>query len=99
MLGDELDLQFILTNVAPNIRKRLDCDTAIILGAALLYSIFCIDDSTNNVSFTISSRVRNAFSQIGFDTARVVKKVPVVCTRNEGEIYIDNIIPDEQLQA
>ena len=99
MLGDEVDLQFILTNFAPNIRKRFDCDTAIILGTTLLYSIFCIDDSTNNVPFTISSRVRNAFSQIEFDTARVVKRVPAVCTRNEGEIYIDDSISDEQLQA
>ena len=60
-LSDQVDRQFVLTNVVPNIRKRFDEDTSVILGTALLYSIFCIDESSNNVPSSISSCDCNPF--------------------------------------
>ena len=99
MLGSEVDSQFVLTHVVPHIHKRLNDETSLILGTALLYSICCIDDTTNNVPSSIASRVRNALNQAGIDPTEAVKRIPVVCTGHEGEIYIDDIIPKQQLQG
>ena len=71
----------------------------MILGTALLYSIYCLDESSNNVPASISNRVCGAFNATGHDMSQVVKKIPVVCTGNEGKIYIDDIVTDQDLQA
>ena len=90
--------EFVLHHVVPNIRKRFDDETAVILGTALLYLVFCINDNTNNVPINLSNRIRTAYANSVTDpTILPVRRVPIVCTGNEGEIYIDEILTDEQL--
>ena len=100
VLQNDVDDQFVLSNVVPNIRNKFDDETALIFGTALMYSIFCIDDTTNNVPSSICTRVRNAYRNGGYDTTKdPVRRVPIVCTGHEGEVYIDDIVTDTQLQA
>ena len=84
-LEDYVDEAFILSNVVPNIHKRFNEETALIFGTALLYSVFCLDDATNNVPSSISSRVCAAYTSAGLDiTKPPVRQVSLVCTRHEG---------------
>ena len=90
--------QFVLTHVVPSIRANLDDDISVIFGTALMYSIFCISDDTNNVPPSLRNRVRNAYKNEVEDPNKApVRRVSVICTGNEGEIYIDDIITDAQL--
>ena len=90
--------EFVLHHVVPNIRKRFDDETAVILGTALLYLVFCINDNTNNVPVNLSNCIRTAYvNSVTDPTILPVRRVPIVCTGNEGEIYIDEILTDEQL--
>ena len=92
--------EFILNHVAPNIRKRFDEEILVILGMALLHSIFCINDTSNNVPSTISRRVRTAYTGIVDDpSVPPVRRGPILCTGNAGEIYIDDFLSKDQLQA
>ena len=94
---DGIDEEFVLNFVAPNIRKRVGDEAAVILGNALLYAIFNISDDTNNVPPNILNRVRAAYSDLVSDPSiSPVTRVPVVCTGNEGEVYIDAILTEDQ---
>ena len=94
---DGIDEEFVLKFVAPNIRKRLGDEAAVILGNALIYAIFNISDDTNNVPPSISNRVCAAYSDLVSDpTISPVTRVHVVCTGNEGEVYIDAILTEDQ---
>ena len=46
----------------------------------------------------LSNRIQTAYTNSVTDpTILPVRRVPIVCTGNEGEIYIDEILTDEQL--
>ena len=96
VLEDHVDEEFVLNYVVPNIRKRFNDETALIFGTALLYSIFCVDDATNNVPSSIALCVCAAYTSAGLDTSKPpVRRVPVVCTGHKGEIYINDIVTDQ----
>ena len=99
MLQNKVTDQFVLTHVVPNIRKKYDDATAVIFGTALLYSIFCVDNDFNTPA-SICSRVRNAYRSEEYDVnIPPVRRIPIVCTGHEGEIYIDDVVTVAQLQA
>ena len=67
VLQNNVTDQFVLTHVVPNTRKKFDDAPAVILGTALLFSIFCIDDESNNVPASICISVRNAYRSEGYN--------------------------------
>ena len=84
--------------MVPNIRANLGDDISVIFGTALMFSIFCINDETNNVPPSLRNRVRNAYNNEVEDPNKApVRRVPVICIGNEGVIYIDDVITDAQL--
>ena len=88
--------EFILRYVMPSSRQRISEEVSKILGTALLFFIF--EDSTNHIPEDIVTRVRNAYAGVSNDpTQNPVARVPVVCTCHEGEVYIDTIASDEDL--
>ena len=83
---------FILEHVVSNIRKRFSDDVALIFGTALLYYAYA--DESNHVPNVIKSRIFDAMRGVSeHPTENPVEKVPVVCTGNDGEVYIDEISP------
>jgi len=87
---------FILRHVMPSAKGRLADSVCIILGKALLFFIF--EDKTNHAPDDIVTRVKNAYAGVTNDVTQApVVRVPIVCTGHEGEVYIDTIASDEQL--
>ena len=81
---------FIFEFVAPNIRKRLVDDVTLILGTALLYFIY--QDEDNQVPSCIKRRVFDAMPTVSrTPNENPVAQIPVICTGNDGEVYIDAI--------
>ena len=94
---------YILSNVVPNIRRRLPEAAALVLGKALLWLIYSMYDATNNVvPQNFRNRIRREINEIvsaadaevdcndpGYNP---IRRVPVVVTGREGCVYID-VIP------
>ena len=58
---------------------------------------FCFDNDSNTPA-SICFRVRNAYMSEGYDVnIPPVRRIPIVCTGHEGEIYIDDVVTDAQL--
>ena len=86
---------FVLEFVVPNLKKRFDNDVALIFGTALLYYVYA--DESNQVPPEIKTRVRSAMTSVSpRPNDNPVKKSPVVCTGNDGEIYIDELSTSNQ---
>jgi hypothetical protein len=87
---------FILHYVTPHVRIRSGDATAIILGRALLWYAFSEPGATD-IPLDILNRIREAYGAIATnnlpDGTNPVKKIPLVITGHEGEVYIDDI-PD-----
>ena len=50
------------------------------------------------MSVTLSNRIQTAYvNSLTDPTISPVRRVPIMCTYHEGEIYIDEILTDEQL--
>jgi hypothetical protein len=87
---------FILNYVTPHVRTRTGDRTAIVLGRALLWLAFSEESDTTDLPLDIYPRIHDAYDAIGNDLPEgrnPVKKIPLVITGNEGEVYIDEI-PD-----
>ena len=86
---------FVLEYVVPNLRKRFSDEVALIFGTALLYYIYA--DTESQVPDELKKRV---FDARGSEAENVnpVKRIPVVCTGNDGEVYIDEIAPQTNEQ-
>ena len=88
--------EFILRYVMPSANRRINKEVCIILGKALLFSIF--EDDENHIPEDISTRVKTAYAGVAVDPSQnPVIRVPIVCTGHEGEVYIDTIAIDEDL--
>ena len=88
--------EFILRYVMPSANRRITKEVCIILGKALLFFIF--EDETNHIPEDISTRVKTAYAGVTVDSSQnPVIRVPIVCTGHEGEVYIDTIATDEDL--
>ena len=94
---------FLLSNVVPNIRKRMSEAVALVLGKALLWMIFSpYDEAHHVIPQDFKQRIQMEWKEIisatvvGVDCedARYnpIKRVPVVVTGDHGCVYID-IVP------
>ena len=94
---------FLLSNVVPNIRKRMSEAVALVLGKALLWMIFSPYDETHHViPQDFKQRIQMEWKEIisatvvGVDCEdsryNPIKRVPVVVTGDHGCVYID-IVP------
>ena len=94
---------FVLSNVVPNIRKRMSDTAALVLGKALLWLIYSPYDVEHNiVPQDFKQRIKMELKEI--ITATVVgvdcddahynpiTRVPVVVTGDQGRVYID-VVP------
>ena len=89
---------FILEFVAPNIRKQFDDNVALILGTVLLYMIY--QDEDIQIPNFIKRRVLEAMPTVSRTlNDNPVRRIPVVCTSNDGEVYIDEILSEEETQG
>ena len=94
---------FLLSNVVPNLRRRMSESCCFILGKALLWYIY----STNNiVPQDFRDRVKRELNEILRAAGDVnvdnpdfnpVRKVPVVVSGDEGSVFIEVI--DEEILA
>jgi hypothetical protein len=94
---------FILTNVVPNMRKRLSESCCYILGKALLWYIFY---PNNTVPQEFANRIKFELKEIylasgvdGVDDPdfNPVTKVPVIISGDEGTVFIE--VVEESLQG
>lgn len=87
---------WILQFVVPHLRTTVDDEVAKILGRALLWYAFTPEGQAD-IPENIFNRIRHAYVGVANDLeegANPVKKVPLVVTGGEGEVYIDEI-PEE----
>ena len=83
----------ILTKVVPNIRRRLPDLTVIVLGKTVLWLIFSSVGSDFN-STADRDRVKRDSSETGIVGAEgqdPIAKVPVLVSKNQGTVFIDEI--------
>jgi hypothetical protein len=95
---------FILSNVVPNIRKRVSDMAALVLGKALLWLIYSPYNATNNiVPQEMKNRIQMEWNEIvsagegnNVDCTssdyNPICRVPVVVTGDQGCVYID-VVP------
>jgi len=90
--GSGITNDFILENVMTKARARVGDSVAKVLGKALLWYI--MDPSSDgDIPDFLSLRVKNAYRYIQLlpENVNPIKRVPVVITGHEGEVYIDEI--------
>ena len=78
--------------MTPNIIGCLGDEVLLVLGRALLFYI-CSPEGLEDVPASIQSRARNAYLYIytlPIDM-NLVKKIPLIITEHEDEVYIDKI--------
>jgi hypothetical protein len=86
---------FILDYVTPHVRTKLGDPTALVLGYALLWYAFS-ERGAADMPLNIFRRIHEAYDGIDNDLAEginPVKKIRLVITGHEGEVYMDDI-PD-----
>ncbi len=94
---------FILSNVVPNVRKRLPDSAALVLGKALLWLIYSPYDATNNVvPHDFKNQIRMEWNEVVSATVvgiecdapgyNPIRRVPVVVTGDQGCVHID-VVP------
>jgi hypothetical protein len=90
--GSGITDDFILENVMTKARTRVGDNVAKVLGKALLWYIMdpCSD---GDIPDFLSLRIKNAYQYIQLlpENVNPIKRVPVVITGHEGEVYIDEI--------
>jgi len=86
---------WMLETVIPNGRTMVDDAAAVIIGKALLWYSF-VPEGHAGVPAALRARIRDAYALINNDFeagTNPVRKIPVVVTGHDGEVYIDEI-PD-----
>jgi hypothetical protein len=86
---------FILEYVTPHVRTKTGDPTALVLGRALLWYAFS-EMGASDLPLDVFRRIHEAYDEINNhlpEGINPVKKIPLVITGNEGEVYIDEI-PD-----
>jgi len=88
-----LSEDFILQYVTPNIKKRFPREVALILGYALMWVIFS-PNGKDVVPESIYDRVTMAFASVrrGDENLNPIRKIPLVVTGNDGQVYIVNLL-------
>ena len=95
--------QWIYDYVVPGICKYFDPIVTIVLGRALLWRIFEIDESTI-VPLQMLLRVKCAYRELGAaceldEGENLVIKVPLMVTGDDAMVYIDSIFADDDCEG
>ena len=94
---------FILTNVVPNICKKIPNSAAFVFGKAILWLLFSPSADNFCIPAEYMSRIKQLLNGLrdmgeeGDDLSPIVR-VPVLVTGDEGTVYID-IMPNEEEEA
>jgi hypothetical protein len=93
--GSGITDTFLLEHVVPNVWICYPDDVAKVLGKALLWFIFS-PDSSNYLPTPLQDCIENAYNGIGQlpPGENPVKKIPLVVSGNEGELYLDELGED-----
>jgi hypothetical protein len=88
--GIDIGSEWLFENVLPNIRNKFRNDTKLccVLALPLLYA--CMKDDIM-IPEGIRIRVKDAYSNLGFDEDQPVKKIPLHVYRIEDRLMIDPI--------
>ena len=87
---------FILEHVVPGMASRVPKDVCIILGTALLWFVF--SDNDNAVPNAIAQRIKLAYANYcsdSFGENNPVKRIPIIITGHEGQVYMDELVATE----
>ena len=101
-IGNHIDMMktFILTEVVPNIRKRVPESCALVLGKALLWFIFSNSTVANNfLPENFQARIKKELLEIltasgsppDDENFNPIRRVPVVVSGDQGSVFIDTI--------
>jgi hypothetical protein len=95
--------EFIFTNVYPAKLRHIPHSCALVLGTALLYYCFTSTGS-EHVPPYICDRVTNAYRQLERRTdepmmENPVNKVGLIPSGNEGQVFLDEVIPEFEQQT
>ena len=102
-IGNYIEMMktFVLTEVVPNIRKRLPESCALVLGKALLWFIYSNDAISNNfLPEEFKNRIKNNLSEILTASGspppvdgdfNPIRRVPVVVSGDQGSVFIDTV--------
>ena len=92
-----VDRDFILEHVTPRIRSVFGDNVAAVLGTALLWYAFTTEGE-QDIPQNLQQRITHAYSnipgclQVGVSP---VRKVPIIVSGNEGEVYMDELPSSE----
>jgi hypothetical protein len=106
-IGNNMEMlrTFVLTQVVPNIRRRVPESCALVLGKALLWFIYCDDAiSENFLPEEFKSRIKLELNEIltasGVDVEvnnfNPIRRVPVIVSGDQGSVFIDCIEAEDQ---
>ena len=93
-----IDKEWILNNVMPHGRTMIDDDAAVVLGTAVLWYAFT-PEGIANMPPALYQQIRDRYALLPNNSepaTNPVKKIPIVVSGNDGEVYMDEI-PDELL--
>ena len=102
----EMMKTFVLTQVVPNIRRRVPDSCALVLGKAFLWFIYCNGTenffSVEDEAFrhTIKTELNEILTASGIDVEREnynpIRRVPVIVSGDQGSVFIDAIFDEEE---
>ena len=91
-----IDDDWILSTVMPHGCTKIDNNAAVVLGRAVLWYAFTAEGIADMPPM-LYQRICNAYALLNNDleaTTNPVKKIPLVVSGNDGEVYMDEI-PDD----
>jgi hypothetical protein len=93
--GSGVTDDFLLQHVVPNIRARFPADVATVLAKPLLWMLF--SSERNYLPQAMRDRIQTAYNNIRVLPAgeNPVKKLLLVVTGNEGEVFLDEVGNDQ----
>ena len=100
---------FVLTQVVPNIRRRVPDSCALVLGKAFLWFLYRNDTAgffsvaDEEFKTAIKTELNEILTASGIDVGQEnynpIRRVPVVVSGVQGSVFIDAIFEEEQEQV
>ena len=93
--GSGLSDEWVLTHVVPNISNKFHRGIAVVLGRALLYA--AIED-LNFICPRLKASIITKYQVVKKDDKNPIKKVPIIVSGDEGQLYLDEVEEEEDDQ-
>ena len=93
LVHTNIDDEWMLQHVCPNIKKRFNNQVCLCLGKALLWACFA---QPEEVPENIRQRINNAYAQLPANNVNEnpVNKIPIVVTGDQGRVFMDDLPED-----